>query len=196
MTPIKSANPALARLSFWVPAARMAEFEKAYEQQIVPILEQHGLLQSGECGRIPVEGIFSRLFELESPTEIIARGQVLQKDVTWRQVLRDLGVVFGTTFAAMRLDDGKPFYDRHITSQTYAGMGPLLRFHWGPYAAPAGSGRAVVRHFWRRRESLRWPGVHHLYYPGRASGKQYKIHTARPGRLSVVWHQGLGGKPV
>jgi len=124
---------ALARLSFWVPAARMAEFEKAYEQQVVPILEKHGLVQSGECGRAPVESIFSRLFELESPTEVSAREQALHKDATWQQVLRDLGTVFGTTFAALQLDNHKPFYDRHFTPQMAAGRASLIHYHWGLY---------------------------------------------------------------
>ena len=132
MTPIESTDPTLARLSFWVPPERMDEFEKAYEQQIVTILEKHGLLQSAACGRVPVEGIFSRLFEMESPAAITAREHALHKDKTLREVLRDMGGVFGTTFAALHLDDGKPFYDKYFTPQTFARMAPLIRYHWGP----------------------------------------------------------------
>ena len=36
-----AAEPTLARLSFWVPEERMAEFEVAYLKKVVPVLKGH-----------------------------------------------------------------------------------------------------------------------------------------------------------
>ena len=40
--------PTLARLEFWVPPERMAEFEQAYEEKVMPILTRHGWVASTE----------------------------------------------------------------------------------------------------------------------------------------------------
>ncbi|MBC8393691.1 MAG: hypothetical protein H8E17_14135 [Deltaproteobacteria bacterium] len=44
------AAPTLARLSFLVPPERMAEFETVHREKVVPILKQHGLVESSERG--------------------------------------------------------------------------------------------------------------------------------------------------
>ena len=134
---------ALARLSFWVPAARMDEFETACAKKLAPILKKHDLIQATKPGRAAVEGIFSRLFELPSPAEIAARERALHRDAAWWEVLRDLGRIFGTTFAATHPDSVTPDYRGYYTADMIARMAPLLRYHLDPYTAPAGAGRAV-----------------------------------------------------
>ena len=59
--PVYAEEPTLARLSFWAPPERMAEFEAAYEEQVVPILEKHGLVETFQRGRATVDGVFARL---------------------------------------------------------------------------------------------------------------------------------------
>ena len=59
--PVVAEGPTLARLSFWVPPERMAEFQAAYEEQVVPILEKHGLVETFQRGRATVDGVFARL---------------------------------------------------------------------------------------------------------------------------------------
>ena len=49
-----SEEPTLARLSFWVPRERMAEFEAVYQEKVVPILKKHGLVESSERGRATI----------------------------------------------------------------------------------------------------------------------------------------------
>ena len=73
-----AAEPTLARLSFWVPPERMAEFETVYQEKVVPILKVHGLVESSERDeRTKVEGIFNRLFEMKTPSEIPDRWRAL-----------------------------------------------------------------------------------------------------------------------
>ncbi len=43
--------PILVRLSFRVPSGKTAEFEVAYREQLLPILNQRGLTESPERGR-------------------------------------------------------------------------------------------------------------------------------------------------
>ena len=110
----------LARLSFWVPPGRMAEFEAAYEAKVAPILKRHGLVESSERGRATVAGGFSRLFEVETPSEVEEKRRALQGDPTFQAVLQDLGTAFGT-----------------------AGLDNLIQYDLGFYAAPAGPGRVM-----------------------------------------------------
>jgi hypothetical protein len=43
--------PTLARLCFRVPVEHLSSFEAAYHACLVPILKQHGLMESSEPGR-------------------------------------------------------------------------------------------------------------------------------------------------
>ena len=109
----------LARLSFWVSPESLGDFEAAYRKKITPILRQHDLEESSEPGRATVEGVFSRLFEFETPAEVVEKRRRLQRDPTFRGILRDLGTTFG------------------------AAEETPLRFAFGTYATPAGQGKAV-----------------------------------------------------
>ena len=120
MTSIESTDPTLARLSFWVLPERMAEFEVVYENQVVPLLKQHGLVVSSECGRQTVDGVFSRLFEVETPAAVADQKKVLQQNPAWQQALQRLGTDFGS-----------------------AAPDHLLRYHFGLYRAPAGPGKVA-----------------------------------------------------
>ena len=110
----------LARLSFWVPVERLDDFESAYRKKLIPLLGKHGLEESAERGRPTVEGVFSRLFELERPAEIARKRQVLQGDPAWQTLLRELGTTFETGSDA-----------------------PIIPYRFGLYSTPAGKGRAV-----------------------------------------------------
>lgn len=90
----------LARLAFWVPTERMDEFKTVYAKEVVPILKEHDLVEVSGPERADVDGIFSRLFELVSPTAVVEMEQALRQDLAWGQVLHNLGAAFGTTFAA------------------------------------------------------------------------------------------------
>ena len=108
----------LARLSFWVHPEPLDAFAAAYEQQFAPILKKHGLVESAECGRATVDGVFSRLFEVESPAAVATKEQALHKDPKWQELLASLSAIFGCS-------------------------APLLRCHFGLYRAPAGPGKTV-----------------------------------------------------
>ena len=112
--------PTLARLSFWVSPEQMDKFEAAYEKKLVPILNKHDLAESSERGRSTVECVFSRLFEVETPSEVVAKERALRKDPAWQEVLRSLGTAFGTTES-----------------------NGLLRTHLGLYRTPVGPGKTV-----------------------------------------------------
>ena len=79
MASVESIAPTLARLSFWVSPEQMAEFEGAYEQHVVPLLKQHGLVVSFECGRQTVAGVFSQLFAVETPAEIAVKENGMER---------------------------------------------------------------------------------------------------------------------
>ncbi len=115
-----AAEPTLARLSFWVPPERMAEFEAAYEEQVEPILKQHGLVASSQRGRATEDSVFNRLFAVETLAEWNENKEAVEKDPAWQNLLRSLGTTFET-----------------------AGAEDALRHRFGLYTAPAGTGTTV-----------------------------------------------------
>ena len=112
--------PTLARLSFWVSPERMDTFETTYKKKIVPILNKHDLVESSEPGRPTVKGVFSRLFEVEQPSEVAVKETALRSDPVWQEMLRHVGTAFGVT-----QPDG------------------FMRTRFGICTASAGSGRTV-----------------------------------------------------
>ena len=134
----------LARLSLWVPPGRLGEFETNHWPKLLRILKQHDLVEAAESGRNAVPGIFSRLFELPSPAHISTRQRALHKSPVWREALRNLGAIFGTTFAATRRPGMELFHNGYFTAGMIAEMAPLLRYEFGLYATPAGSGRTAT----------------------------------------------------
>ena len=118
---VRADEPTLARLSFWVPPERMAEFEATYEEQVAPILKKHGFVKSSEQGRTTVDSVFSRLFEFESSGALAAKRQVLEKDPAWQDALQSLGTAFGS-----------------------AEEGDVIRHRFGLYKAPSGTGKTVT----------------------------------------------------
>ena len=88
------AQPTLARLSFWVPPDRMTDFESAYEAKAVPILKKHGLTPSSERARAGPDSIFSRLFEVKTPSKVTDKDKALGEDPAWKGALPRFGMVF------------------------------------------------------------------------------------------------------
>ncbi|MBI2503119.1 MAG: sigma 54-interacting transcriptional regulator [Candidatus Latescibacteria bacterium] len=111
---------ALARLSFWVPAQKLVDFEEDYEKLLVPLLRKHDIEEAAEPGRATAEGVFSRLFEMEQPDAVEVKARVLRRDPVWQAMRQELGRVFGNAEP-----DGR------------------LRYSFDLYRAPAGPGRTV-----------------------------------------------------
>ena len=82
--------PTLARLSFRVPPERMAELAAACQSRLVPILAQHGLVESPARGRTTPDSVFSRLFAVSSPAEVSSKRTTLGRDPAWASALQDL----------------------------------------------------------------------------------------------------------
>jgi len=157
--------PTLARLSFWVPPQRMAEFEAAYEAKVVPILKAHGLTESSERGRATPDSIFTRMFEFRTPTELIDKQTALQEDATWTVALRDLGVAFGTSQPDSLIRNEFLLYTAptgpgKVVSAgsgkvTPAGLGTG---HWRTYDVTDGLVNAAVPSMLQDREGNLWFG--------------------------------------
>ena len=84
--------PALARLCFWVTPERMAAFETAYEQQVLPVLKRLGLTAMRE--RTVADNVFIQQFALDTPAEVWAVKQTLRGDPEWQSLMQDLSTVF------------------------------------------------------------------------------------------------------
>ena len=121
--PTVSEEPALARLSFWVPPERMTQFEAAYREELSPLLERHGLKESPREGRATVDSVFSRLFEVKAPADVPRLREVLGEDPAWTAELQDLSRTLGA---------GR-------TQQPDGGV----RYAFGLYTTPAGPGETV-----------------------------------------------------
>ena len=92
----EGSSATLARLSFWMPPERMEDFKTAYQEQIAPILERHGLVASAQRGRATADSVFSRLFVLDNPSAVAATADSVDGDPEWVTTMRRLGEAFGT----------------------------------------------------------------------------------------------------
>ena len=115
--PLCAAEPSLARLSFWLPPDQVDEFETTYQQKLLPILKDHGLVESSQPARATVDSVFTRLFEFDSPSEVVAMHRILIDDKKWAEQLEELPL-----------------------KATWRGR---RRFSFGHYATPAGPGKVV-----------------------------------------------------
>lgn len=124
------AEPTLARLSFWVAPERMTEMEDIYQRILMPLLQKQGLKPTSQSGRLGSEGIFSRLQETQSPTDVRRIQSALNEDQAWQRAMVQLGRQFGTHSK-----------DGHI------------QWSFMPYATSAGTSRSTStaegHGFWR-----------------------------------------------
>ncbi len=95
LRPLSADQPTLARLSFWVSPEFTADFETAFDQQLLPILKDHGLKPSAARSRVTAPGVVGRLFELQTAAEITTRREAFEDDPAWAVALADLDVTFG-----------------------------------------------------------------------------------------------------
>jgi len=125
--PAHAADPALARLSFWMPPERLAEFEIAYNHKVAPYLKKRGLVPAATPGRATVDSVFSRLFEFKTLAAL--RQEMtpqtlwffeLDPDPQWTALLQELGATFGSLRG-----DGQ------------------IEHRFSPYDVPAGTGQTV-----------------------------------------------------
>jgi streptogramin lyase len=77
----------LVRLSFWLPDPPQPRFADAFEHHLRPVLETHGLTDPTPSLRPAQEGVFSRLFGIETPLAIQIKQQALEDDPAWHQAL-------------------------------------------------------------------------------------------------------------
>ena len=110
----ESAEPTLARLSVWLPSAQHQDFAATYEQELVPLLQVHGLQPVDRQGRATADSIFTRLLAIETPEQVVRTALALEADPQWQQALRQ-----------------------------WTDADTLLRYRLGLYSTPAGPGRAA-----------------------------------------------------
>jgi len=140
----------------------MGAFEKAYKEQVLPVLKRHGLVESSEAGRATPDSVFSRLFALAAPSEVIQKRDELDVDPSWKSLLHTLDETFCSGDGA----DSIPH-----------------RFEL--YAAPAGPGRtrpASGKGHWRTYSAA----------DGMAGGRTFAILQDRDGYLWFAhWGSGV-----
>ena len=115
--PVVAEESTLARLSFWVPQEHMAEFADIYEEKVGPLLQRRGLVESVEPNRTALDSVFSRLFVVASPVDVLEMEQSLAADSVWVATLERWAKKIGTG---------------------------ALRTQFRVYKTPAGSGRTIA----------------------------------------------------
>jgi ligand-binding sensor domain-containing protein len=153
--PVYAAEPTLARLEFWVPPERMAEFASAYQEKVVPILMKQGLVESPKRGRATVDGVFSQLYAFQSPMEVGEAEVLLRDEMNRSGVLRDLGTTFGGSES-----DGSIKY-RFQTYVTPSGLGTIVNAglgtnRWATYDTGDGLGGSHVSSIIQAEDGALW----------------------------------------
>jgi len=89
--------PTLARLSFFVPPAQLDDFAALYDRHLTPLLQPHGLGSGFSDDRPYVAGVFSRLFVVESPADLLRSQQTLRLDPAWKGALKEVEARLGVS---------------------------------------------------------------------------------------------------
>jgi hypothetical protein len=140
----------------------MDDFETVYRKKLVPILERHGLEESSERGRRTVERVFSRLFEVEMPSEVVVKQRALRRDPAWQEVLQSLGTAFGTTGPDRRLRTHLGIYRTPAGAGKTAELGPGTRQGpWLTFGVRDGLPSPGIPHILQDRKGMLWFGSGH-----------------------------------
>ena len=137
---------ATARLSFWHPPSRKDEFTDLYHRRLTPLLREHGLDGGRPPDRPEAPGVFSQLFELDTPAAIVRCEMALYRSPCWRTALTELGAFFGTTLGSTRCPEAEHYHSScsPLSAEMVAQLEPLLRYQLSPYTASPGPGRTVA----------------------------------------------------
>jgi hypothetical protein len=154
-TPSFAAEPTLARLCFWVPPERKAEFESAYQTEIAPLLARHGLSESSRVGRTTVDSVFSRLFDVGSLAVLEKSAGALWADQGFQQARRRLGARFGAVGPDSLLEVSYNLYQRPVAAGRTAPAGPG-RGHWRTYDAGDGLFCVSIHALKQDRDGYLW----------------------------------------
>lgn len=85
----------LIRLAFRISPEQMDAFDSVYESLLVPVLDRCGFVPAQTSLRPMPEGVFARLFVVETPGALQQKRQVLVQDKEWRHILTELAMQFG-----------------------------------------------------------------------------------------------------
>ena len=188
--PLSAEEPTLARLAFWVPPAHSAAFEVAYENQILPILKEHGLVPSSVSGRVTPDSVFARLFEIETPSAVALHDERLKRDTVWTSVLAKLG-----SSAAPAGKEGGPIRHEFMLYSTPAGPGTTVTagpgYRQGPWhtlGVQDGLGSSIASSILQDREGHLWFGTSGGL--SRFNGRSITTFTTADG-LSHNWVYGI-----
>ena len=153
-----AAEPTLARLSFWVPPERMAEFEAAYRDKVVPILRKHGLAESLQRGRVTVDSVFSRLIRLKTPADLEKKAKAFWEDPVYQEVAKSLGAVFGSPHADGRIRSTFSIYSTPSLSGKVVPAG-REKGQWRTYDMSDGLAGETVGSIFQDRQGHLWIGT-------------------------------------
>ena len=172
-----SAEPTLARLSFWVAPGQMAAFEAAYLKQVVPILKRHGYVASTEQGRATPDSIFARLFEVDSPAKVPEVRTEMQTASTWKRAFENLGTFAGKTHVG-------PVKWQLDVYRALAGPGKSVpagqgRGNWRTYDAVDGIADPYVQYIFQDKKGMLWFGTRNGL--SRYDGRTFQAFTTQDG---------------
>jgi len=182
LTPPASAEPTLARLSFWLSPERMAAFEDSYRERALPVLKRHGLVESPVAGRATPDSVFSRLFALASPSEVAQKRDALNADPSWQALLQTLGETFRPD------DDADPIRHSFDLYTAPAGPGRTMpagggKGHWRTYSARDGLAGGNTWSILQDRDGYLW-FAHWGNGVTRYDGQIFKVYTTEDGLAS------------
>ena len=151
---------AVARFSFWVAADQQVGFQAAYDQQLVPLLANHDLIESNAPDHLQTEGICSHWFEDPSPSALSYKRQRLLQDADYLEILQDWGRVFGTARpgAAMRCSFEFHALPAGPGERIVAGPGAG---HWSVYDPTNGLVDSIVQAIAEDHQGYLWFGTLH-----------------------------------
>ena len=152
------AEPALARLWFWVPPERMTEFESVYVEQVEPVLVRHGLVPSSEGRRTPAASLFIRIFEFSTSAGFVDTRNAILSDSSFVQIQLGLGRTFGSVNQLGLIRSGFEILRSPAGPGKQIPAGPG-QGHWSSYSVQHGLADNRVWASYRDHDGSLWFGT-------------------------------------
>jgi len=157
----------------------MEAFEHVYRDQVLPLLERHGLVESPITARATPDSVFSRLFEVKSPLDVPRKRGALNIDGRWRELLERLGGDFRPSGSTGRMSHEFELYSTPAGpgTTTAAGRG---KGSWRSYGVAEGMAGGNTWGILQDREGYLW-FTHWGFGVTRYDGQTFRAFTIEDG---------------
>ena len=174
--PLFADEPTLVRYTILVPEEAVSDMEAIYAAEMLPILEDLGLVQASETAPSVSSGTISRLFVLPPSVQVDS----MRRQVTGNRRMRRIGARMNRRYGPQSASASFHLYRKP------AGLGRIVptgpgKAHWRTYDRTDGMASGAVQAILQDRNGYLWFGGNNGEGVSRFDGQTWKTYTPADG---------------